>query len=89
MAVGAYEGAGTDQVMGEGIVIARAARHRGGLGGEREEAGVVAIDRKAGTIEEAEFQRRGWVGCEGRPQGGKAMLTGTGPLVLHQANGHF
>ena len=50
MAVGADEGAGTDQVVGEGAVVADAARHRGGPGGERKEAGIVAIHRKAGTI---------------------------------------
>jgi hypothetical protein len=71
MAVGADEGAGTDQVVGEGAVVADAARHRGGLGGERKEVGVVTTNRKAGTTGEAEFQRRVWAGCEGRPQGGK------------------
>jgi hypothetical protein len=43
--------------VGEGVVVADVARHRGGFEGEREEAGVVAINRKAGTIGEAEFQR--------------------------------
>ena len=47
MSVGSDEGAGTDQVVGEGIVVADIARHRGGPGGERKEAGVVAIHRKA------------------------------------------
>jgi ammonia channel protein AmtB len=38
-------------------------------------AGVVAINRKAGTIGEAEFQRREWAGCEDRPQGGKSAAS--------------
>ena len=33
MSVGSDEGAGTDQVVGESIVVADIARHRGGLGG--------------------------------------------------------
>jgi hypothetical protein len=57
--------------VGEGIVVADIARHRGGLGGERKEAGVVTIHRKVGTIWEVELKRREWVGCEGRPQGRK------------------
>ena len=75
MSVGADEGAGADQVVGEGIVVADIARHRGGFGGEREDAGVVAVNRKAGTIWEAEFQRREWAGCEDRPQGGKCAAS--------------
>ena len=75
MSVVADEGAGPDQVMGEGVVVADATRHRGGLGGGEKEAGVVAINRKAGTIGEAEFQRWKWVGCEGRSKGGESTAS--------------
>ena len=58
MSVGADEGAGADQVVGEGIVVADVARHRGGFGGEREDAGVVTINRKAGTIWEPGWRQK-------------------------------
>ena len=71
MAVGSNKGAGTNKVVGEGIVIAHAARHGGGLGRETKEAGVGTVSGKAVAIGEAEFQRRELAWCEGRPQGGK------------------
>ena len=39
--------------MGEFAVVADVAWNRGGLGGEEKKAGVVSINRKAGSIREA------------------------------------
>jgi hypothetical protein len=54
MSVVADEGAGADQDMGKGIAVVDIARHRGGLGEGKKQAGVGTNNRKLGSIGMAE-----------------------------------